>query len=70
MTITMTEYAIEIHYRKTIKVYGADTLKNRDKAREEFIRQVKESIDEEYADIIDVITETDYECEYKETALK
>jgi len=64
--IKMTEYTIEIHRRKTIKVYGADTLKNRDKAREEFIRQIKESIDGDDADIIEAVTETDYEREFEE----
>ena len=62
----MTEYTLELNCRKTIKVYGADTIENRDKAREDFIRQVKESIDEDYADIIDVITDSDYEREFEE----
>jgi len=64
--ITMTEYTVEIHRRKTIRVYGADTFENRDKAREEFIRQIKESIDDDDADIIETITGTDYEREFKE----
>jgi hypothetical protein len=64
--ITMTEYTIEIpSYRRTVTVYGGDTEENQNKAVEEFIRQIKDDI-RDYAEIIDAVTETDYEVPYKE----
>jgi len=64
--IKMTEYTFEI--RKTIKVTvsGNDTDENYEKAENEAIRQIKHDIDNDWLELTDVVTDTDYENEYKE----
>ena len=63
----MTEYTIDLpSRRRTIRVYGDDTDENRNKAEDEFIRQIKNDIGNDWIEIIDAVTETDYEVPYKE----
>jgi len=64
--IKMTEYTFEVRQTVKVTVQGNDTDENYKKAENEAIRQIKHDIDDDWLELRDVVTDTDYENEFKE----